>query len=294
MGDHLQGQAGHQSAEVFTLRPRRDCNSVVFACTEQLFSLSEDRTVKLWQLPDLKPIGLVTNTRDVPTGIAKLKGTASQIMVADYSGTVAAVTPPRLKQAPSQSSPSNAAVAVNARPADTHEPAPQSATAEVEPNNSLQSAQLVKLPARISGAIASDKDGQTVVDLIAIDARQGQPWVIEVQAARNKSPLDSQIDVLDADGQAVLRTRLQAVRESYFTFRGKDSMTSDDYRLHKWQEMELNEMLYAGGEVVKLWLYPRGPILDSKYIRVMAAELLTLIPRLPHTRSARSTTSCAS
>ena len=38
----------------------------------------------------------------------------------------------------------------------------------------------------------------------------------------------------------------------------KDSDTSDDFRLQNWGEMEINEFLYAKGEVVKLWLYPRG------------------------------------
>ena len=52
---------------------------------------------------------------------------------------------------------------------------------------------------------------------------------------------------------------LEAVRDSYFTFRGKDSSQANDFRLHNWQEMELNEMLYSGGEVVRLWLYPDGP-----------------------------------
>jgi len=52
---------------------------------------------------------------------------------------------------------------------------------------------------------------------------------------------------------------LQAMRDSWFTFRGKDSSTSDDFRVHNWREMELNEYLYANGEVVKLWHYPRGP-----------------------------------
>ena len=56
-----------------------------------------------------------------------------------------------------------------------------------------------------------------------------------------------------------MRCRLQALRETYFTFRGKDSGTSDDFRLHRWEDMELDEYLYANGEVTRLWLYPRGP-----------------------------------
>ncbi len=69
--------------------------------------------------------------------------------------------------------------------------------------------------------------------------------------------------VLDADNQPVLRTRLQAVRDSYFTFRGKDSEQIGDFRVFNWQEMHLDDYLYAAGEVTRLWMYPRGP--DSGY-----------------------------
>ncbi|MFN8705860.1 MAG: hypothetical protein ACK50J_04210, partial [Planctomyces sp.] len=83
--------------------------------------------------------------------------------------------------------------------------------------------------------------------------------VLEIHAARDKSPLDSKIEVLTADGKPVLHRKLQAIRDSYFTFRGKDSVTVDDFRMFNWQEMDLNQYLYADGEVMRLWLYPRGP-----------------------------------
>ena len=52
---------------------------------------------------------------------------------------------------------------------------------------------------------------------------------------------------------------LQATRDSYFTFRGKNGDEVGDFRVFNWEEMELNEYLYSNGEVVKLWLAPRGP-----------------------------------
>lgn len=136
--------------------------------------------------------------------------------------------------------------------------APQELT-EAEPNNTPADAPTVSIPANIKGTINSDLASSPDVDLIRIQAHKGHTLLIEVLAARDKSPLDSLVDVLTTDGQPVLQTRLQAVRDSYFTFRGKDSDTSDDFRMFNWQEMELNEYLYADGEVVKLWLYPRGP-----------------------------------
>ena len=93
--------------------------------------------------------------------------------------------------------------------------------------------------------------------------------MIEVNASRAGSKLDSFIEVLDAQGNRIPRVLLQAVRNSYFTFRGKDDVVVDDFRLFNWEEMRLNEYLYSNGEVVKLWLYPRGP--DSGF-RVYPGE----------------------
>ncbi|MBL8848035.1 MAG: hypothetical protein JNG89_00035, partial [Planctomycetaceae bacterium] len=70
---------------------------------------------------------------------------------------------------------------------------------------------------------------------------------------------DSFVEVLTADGQRIERVLLQAVRDSYFTFRGKDADQADDFRIFNWEEMQVNNLLYANGEVVKFWLPPRGP-----------------------------------
>jgi len=233
----------------------------VFRASDQVVSLSEDRTVKLWQLDGLKPLGVVTKTEDLPTGVAKCWSGSDQLLIVDYAGNVSAVTPPAprsalVKVAGSQVASGLDAFKSSGKPAS---PPALDGVTEVEPNHGFDRAQSLSLPNRVQGTIAAELNGSVDVDWFVFDAKAGVPWVIEVNAARMKSPLDSLIDILDEQGRPVLRTRLQAVRESYFTFRGKDSNTSDDFRLHKWQEMELNELLFAGGEVVKLWLYPRGP-----------------------------------
>jgi hypothetical protein len=117
----------------------------------------------------------------------------------------------------------------------------------------------VQIPAQIKGNVSTASD----TDLFRFHAGAGEELTLEVNAARSNSKLDSRLEVLHADGSPVEQVVLQATRDSWFTFRGKDSDTSDDFRLHNWAEMELNEYLYANGEVVKLWLYPRGP--DSGY-----------------------------
>ncbi len=144
-------------------------------------------------------------------------------------------------------------------PAMTSASAPLAAITEVEPNSDLTVAQPVPFPAEITGILHDPSAPQPDADLFRFPARRGQQVLVEVVASRNKSPVDSRVEIFTLDGQPVLHMNLQAVRDSWFTFRGKDSDTSDDFRMFNWQEMELNEYLYADGEVVRLWLYPRGP-----------------------------------
>jgi WD40 repeat protein len=108
--------------------------------------------------------------------------------------------------------------------------------------------------ADVTGVI--NEPGQS--DRFAWAASAGEVWAIDVDAI-DTSPIDPIVTVMDASGDPVLRTRLQAVRDSYFTFRGKDSNQVGDFRLFNWQEMHLSEYLYAAGEVTRLWMHPRGP-----------------------------------
>ncbi|MCC6510785.1 MAG: hypothetical protein IT423_16895, partial [Pirellulaceae bacterium] len=171
---------------------------IYFRGVDQIISLSEDRTVKLWQLPDLRPVGVITRCNDVPTGIGKLGADSKQFLVADYRGSLSAVTPPAIATSeqvnPNLSEAANS-VAINAfKPAAAMPAPPAEAVAEIEPNDRLAQAQVLTLPARVRGLMAAEADGRTDSDLFAFETKAGMPWVIEVQAARDKSPLDSLID----------------------------------------------------------------------------------------------------
>lgn len=107
---------------------------------------------------------------------------------------------------------------------------------------------------QIAGAIDSAGD----VDHYQWFAHAGEVWAIDADAI-DKSMIDTIVSLFDSNDQPVLRTRLQAVRDSYFTFRGKDSSQTSDFRLFNWQEIKLNDYLYAAGEVTRLYMHPRGP-----------------------------------
>ncbi|MDG2123666.1 MAG: hypothetical protein P8J87_08215, partial [Verrucomicrobiales bacterium] len=189
-----------------------------------LVSTSDDLTLKSWSLPDL----ILTKTFPAqPDLTSDLTFTGpTTFTTARLDGTTTTFANP-----PNQTTSSIA-------------------SSQNSPTNTVPFA-----PRTFTGAIT--EPGQAA--LHPFPANSNAPVILEINAARSKSPLDSKIEILDAGGQPVPQVKLQAVRDSWLTFRGKDSTTSDDFRVHNWEDMELDEFLYVNGEVVRLWLYPRGP-----------------------------------
>lgn len=125
---------------------------------------------------------------------------------------------------------------------------------ELEPNDQLTQANALAAPFTVGGRISTSGDADT----FSFSAKKGSVWVIETQAARRGSPVDTKVEVLDARGKKVERLLLQAVRDSAITFRPIDSVTPDT-RVDNWREMELNQWLYMNGEVAKIYRMPEGP-----------------------------------
>ena len=135
-------------------------------------------------------------------------------------------------------------------------------TVESEPNDTVEKAMSIPAPGGVSGRIWQS-DSETDEDWFRFEAGAGESWIIETMAGQLESPLDTKIEILDVSGARVVRTMLQAVRNSAITFRPIDSITMD-CRVEHWEEMELNELLYMQGEVVKLFRAPQGP--DSGFL----------------------------
>lgn len=70
-------------------------------------------------------------------------------------------------------------------------------TAESEPNDAAEQAQLLTFPQTVNGRIAAVGD----VDVFRFEGRSGEEVVIEVQARRLHSPLDAVLRLVDAAGQ---------------------------------------------------------------------------------------------
>ncbi|MCA9047463.1 MAG: hypothetical protein KDA89_01965, partial [Planctomycetaceae bacterium] len=218
----------------------------------RLATASEDRTVRVWNAFPLRQLGGIPQQPSAVTSLSFVG--SSGLLITHIDGTWDVVSVPTDSEKP-------AGVAESEHPVTsgvslTGDPG---VVKEEGSNDDPSTAPMVTLPVKISGSIQPDGGNDRDADCFQFSAQAGQTLILEVSAARSGSSLDSRLEVLSTDGTPILRTRLQAVRDSYFTFRGKDSDTSDDFRVFNWQEMELNEYLYSDGEVVRLWLYPRGP-----------------------------------
>lgn len=116
----------------------------------------------------------------------------------------------------------------------------------------------IPVPVSINAAFEQPGDA----DVFRFTARRGTTYLLETTAAQAGSPADTRLEVLGSDGRPLVRTRLQALRNSAVTFRPE---TSDDpgIRFENWEEMELNDLLWCGGEVMRLFRAPQGPDSDS-------------------------------
>lgn len=222
-----------------------------------LVSCSEERRIKVWETRTFTQVALLERQTDWPSAVAFSPDSRS-IFIGRMDGSLGAyeVNPKwadsvtdltTLPEVPNY-------VAAPAVPMNGE-------TAEVEPNDRPDQSMNVVLPAVVAGKLQSAK-GDADSDLYRFESKAGQVWILETNAARNKSSADTKLEVLHADGRPVRRALLQAVRDSWINFRPIDS-TQLQVRVEFWEEMDLNQFLYMNGEIGKYYKAPRGP--DSGY-----------------------------
>ena len=214
-----------------------------------LVSSSEDRRIKLWETQSFTQLKVLETQPDWPQALA-ISPDNSTLLVGRLDGSL-------------QSYPiANAGAGLVASTPLTGDPIPpfvsdsaaMQTIEEVEPNDAFAQARAISLPATVNGKFAAAGDR----DLFRFEAKAGQVWVLETNAARKSSLADTKLEVLTPDGRQVQRLVLQAVRETYNEFRPIDS-NGPDMRLKNWEEMDLNQFLYIGGEVLKSFRMPQGP-----------------------------------
>lgn len=222
-----------------------------------LVSCSEERRIKVWETKTFTQVALLERQSDWPAAVA-FSPDSRRLFVGRMDGTLVAY----------DVNPKWADNVADLKPLP-ESPASQNSVAspmtmdlaEVEPNDEVAAAMPVTLPVQLTGKFHSTT-GDADADLYRITAKAGETWILETNAARNKSAADTKLEILHADGQPVRRALLQAVRDSWINFRPIDS-TQLQVRVEFWEEMDLNQFLYMNGEIGKFYRAPRGP--DSGY-----------------------------
>jgi len=116
---------------------------------------------------------------------------------------------------------------------------------------------------------ANGRLAKAEADVWRFRAKKGERLVVEVQARRLGSPLDSSIEILDAQGKPVPRAVLRGTAKTYTTFRDHDS-ASPGIRIEAWSELAVNDYLLVGDELVRIRELPRNPDDDCQFFSVGA------------------------
>jgi hypothetical protein len=136
--------------------------------------------------------------------------------------------------------------------------------AEAEPNDALSAAQKIAIPATIKGrvwtaAAAAASGGRSIdQDVYRFTAHKGQKLVFEAAAQQLGSPLDSIIEVLDADGRAVPRAMLRSIAQTEVALNDPDSGRRS-IRLAAWNDIAINDYLLVGDELMQVEAMPTHP-----------------------------------
>jgi WD40 repeat protein len=112
-------------------------------------------------------------------------------------------------------------------------------------------------------------------DLWAFTARKGQRLIVEVNARRLGSRLDSIIEILDKDDQPVPRAVLRSQAKTQVTFRDHDS-AQGNIRIEAWSELATNDYLYVGNELMRIKELPTHPDADCNFFATEGRRLTYL------------------
>ena len=101
-------------------------------------------------------------------------------------------------------------------------------------------------------------------DLWSFQAKKGKQLILEVNARRLGSPLDSVIEILDNKNQPVQRATLRSLAKTFVTFRDHDSAGAG-IRIDAWDELAVNDYIYVGSELLRIQELPPNPDADCVF-----------------------------
>ena len=146
---------------------------------------------------------------------------------------------------------------------------------EKEPNDNSLLAQPITKPATINGRIFLGSGEDADQDFFQFSAVEGQRLILEVEAQHLGSPLDSVIEVLDRDGNAVPRAALRCVAETKITLNDPNSIRPG-MRVVSWDDLAIDDYVMVGSEILQVESLPRGPDDDIRFKNFLGRRLTFL------------------
>ncbi len=130
-----------------------------------------------------------------------------------------------------------------------------------EKNISAATSQKVDWPATVNGVIRTNG---IPGHFYRFTAKKGQQFVIDVNAKRLGSELDSEVEVLDAQGKPIELAVVRPILETNMVLRDHDS-ASPGIRIQSWTGMAVGDYMLAGRELLRIEALPRGPDDDMRF-----------------------------
>jgi len=152
---------------------------------------------------------------------------------------------------------------------------------EAEPNDEPAVAQALAIPSTVNGRVWTRETAARAgapradQDLFRFTARKGQKLVLDVTAQQLGSPLDSVIEVLDADGRVLPRAAIRCVAQTEISLNDPDS-SRRSMRFATWNELGANDHLLIGDELVQVASLPTHPDDDVQLMSYRGGRLTLL------------------
>jgi hypothetical protein len=121
----------------------------------------------------------------------------------------------------------------------------------------------IPVPGTANGRIEQPREMHTW----RFQGKKGQRLLLEVYANRIGSPLDSVIEILDAQGRPLPWATLRSLAKTYSIFRDHDSATTG-IRIESWSEFAMDDYVLLGNELIRIWELPKNPDDDCQFWRL--------------------------
>ncbi|HEY1336076.1 MAG TPA: hypothetical protein VGF59_01135 [Bryobacteraceae bacterium] len=95
-------------------------------------------------------------------------------------------------------------------------------------------------------------------------ARKGEQLVLEVNARRMNSDLDSYLEVLDAKGNPIERAVVRPVWQTSIVLRDHNS-SDRGLRIQAWDALQVGDYVMCGGEIIRVDAMPLSPDADTEF-----------------------------